>query len=366
MANKKFDDFFLSQLVINSKIEFISGKYFYNQNEILHIDKYLGRIYFNATGKFINDRDLKFMKTNIINNPLAEEKEKWYDSDIVLKAKEKIKEGYKPDKIAFPLDEKQLLIINILLFHPEQEIFFIATGIGGSGKSTFLNIIKQLFDNDVSSVPLSLLGDGFVRAEALKHRLIASDELGTGEVDLPVIKTMVSKQNMIVNEKFGSVYNTLCQSALFFCCNKAPRIDITDTGMLRRIVFYKRNTKIKNPDFSLQNKKYTKDELIDIAVMSYYSKYDTNSYEWKKLFADETNEYLLTTNSVGLYYKRLNPKKRSDTFFCYSMYKEFVKEAGYKCVSIDKFEEIKAWIRNVEEEAKARKYEDITDEDLPF
>ena len=48
--------------------------------------------------------------------------------------------------LPFPLDDKQLMIINRLCFHPEDEVMFITTGIGGSGKSTFLRCLNRLED----------------------------------------------------------------------------------------------------------------------------------------------------------------------------------------------------------------------------
>lgn len=348
---KKYDDYFLTELALKSNIEFISGKYFYKQNEIKNIDKYLGKLYYTKTRKMINERDLKFLKNGIINNPLAEEKKQWYRPHIIDEALELFKNGYEPKELPFQLDDKQLLIIYILLFHPEQEVFFITTGIGGSGKSTFLNIIKQLFDNDVASTPLGDLGNPFILAESLKHRLIASDELGTGEVNLPIVKTIVSKQNIQVNEKFGATYTTLAQSALFFCCNQAPKIDISDTGMLRRIIYYQRNTKIVNPDTRFKNKEYTKAELI---AFIYYAKevgsflYKENNIDaWRFPFEDETHTYLINSNSVGLFYKN-QIKNNSSVYndkYNYSSYKEFCKEGNYKPFSKQRFEDILEWVK---------------------
>lgn len=341
---KKYDDAFLTQLVLDSQIEFISGKFFYNQNEIKNIDKYLGVIYYKHAHKFINDRDLNYMKNGIINNPLSEDKVDWYRPKIIDEALDLYNEGYRPKKCPFALDDKQLIILYILLFHPEQEAFFITTGIGGSGKSTFLNIIKQLFDEDVSSTPLGNLGEPFILAEALKHRLIASDELGTGEVNLPIVKTVVSKQNIQVNEKYGATYTTKAQSALFFCCNQAPKIDISDTGMLRRIVYYSRNTKIKNPDPKLKNKKWTHEDLIDFVLSAYKVRYiykEDNNDSWKGPFLKETNCYLVTTNNVGLYYKYTI---KNGTYTDYMFYKEFCRNYNYKAFSKHKYEEILEWI----------------------
>lgn len=355
---KKYDDYFLTTLIMNSKIEFISGKFFYKKKEIKNIDKYLGKIYYDSTHKIIGDRDLKFFKNGIINNPVQEDLEMWYRPDIIDEAMQQKAEGYMPREMPFPLDDKQLIILYILLFHPELEVFFITTGIGGSGKSTFLNIIRQLFDNDVSSTPIGDLGNPFILAEALKHRLIASDELGTGDVNLPVIKTIVSKQQIQVNEKFGATYTTRAQSALFFCCNQAPKIDIQDTGMLRRIIYYERNTKIKNPNPDLKNKKYSRQDLIDFILfadsVSYIFK-DNDIDAWKVYFKDETNCYLINSNSVGLYYK--DCKKKNEVVYDYLHYRSYCTDNGYKPFSRIKFDEILEWIKNnyADEETLAKK-----------
>lgn len=341
---KQFDDYFLTDLILKSNIEFISGKFFYEENEIKNIDKYIGVMYYNATKKLIGEKDLKYIKMGIINNPNAPDKYKWPRPKLIKEALELKESGYMPKEMPFPLDDKQWIILYILLFHPEQEVFFITTGVGGSGKSTFLNIIKQLFDNDVASTPLSDLGNPFILAESLKHRLIASDELGTGDVNLPVIKTIVSKQQLQVNEKFGATYTTHAQSSLFFCCNQVPKIDVTDTGMLRRIVYYSRNTKIKNPNPMLKSKEWTRQELIDfIIIASEVYVYNENDIDaWKEVFKDETNCYLINSNSVGLFIK--DRKKNGIVEYNYLFYKEWCYDNGYKPFSRQKYDEILEWV----------------------
>lgn len=344
---KKYDDYFLTALALKCNVEFISGKFFYNKKEIANIDKYLGKIYYNNTKKMINERDLKYLKNGIINNPTTDEQEFWYRPVIIDEALSLIENGYKPKKCPFPLEDKQLLILYIMLFHPEQEVFFITTGIGGSGKSTFLNIITQLYENDVASTPLGDLGDKFILAEALKHRLIASDELGTGEVNLPILKTIVSKQKIQVNEKFGATYTTRAQSVLFFCCNQAPKLDISDTGTLRRIVYYSRNTKIANPNPNFKSQKYTHEELLDFIVCAYnvgswlYKENDIDA--WKSAFKLETNVYLTNSNSVGLFFKYL--KKSNKVIIDYSDYREYCKDNGYKPYSRQRYDDILEWIK---------------------
>lgn len=342
---KKYDDSFLTELCIKSNIEFISGKYFYNGNEIKNIDKYLSKIYYSYAHKFINERDLNYMKTGIINNPLMEdEKTKWPRPRIIDEALELKASGYEPKECPFPLEEKQLIILYVLLFHPEYEAFFITTGIGGSGKSSFMNIVKQLFDNDVSATPLAEL-KGFQLAEALKHRIICSDEIGKGDIDLPIIKTIVSKQPISVNEKYGATYTTLAQSALFFSCNQAPKIDISDSGMLRRIIFYSRNTKIINPNPALKDKKWTHEELIDFVLWAMKVEFlfkEDDIDHWKFPFKMETNYYLCNTNSVGIFYGEA--KKMGYTKFNYSTYRDYCLQNSYKPFNKQNYEDILEWV----------------------
>lgn len=219
----------------------------------------------------------------------------WWPQPYIYEKAKKIEGGPLP----FPLDRKQLLIINRLVYHPDDEVIFITTGIGGSGKSTFLNIIRQLHNNDVSNTSLSDLANEFTVAEAVKHRLIASDELAKGELNLPIVKQLASKQMMMVNPKGKTAYNVRSQSNLFFCCNKAPKIDVTDTGILRRIIYYERNTKISNPDTSLNHREYTKDELMNILNAAWRLE-GALTVSWRSFFEEETHKYLMKGNSVAM------------------------------------------------------------------
>ena len=48
-------------------VNYINGKYFNNDEEILYIDKYLSRTICNNLGYLCNDSDLKEVKTLLIN-----------------------------------------------------------------------------------------------------------------------------------------------------------------------------------------------------------------------------------------------------------------------------------------------------------
>lgn len=283
---------FILQALTKYKTRFISGKYFNGDKEINNIDNYIMSTCKNHD-YYPKTQDIDEIKKQL---QIISDENEWPELSILKEARELHKgENHKNMQLAFPLDNKQLLILYILLFHPREEVMFITTGVGGSGKSTFLNIIKQIYGNDCASIPLSEL-NGFMVAQAVNKRLICSDELGKGDLDTKILKTMISKQELDVNPKYGKPYHAYCQSSLFYCCNKAPKIDVTDTGILRRIIFYERNTKIANPDTSLNHKKYTHKELLDIIIRCLDFEVVYNN--WKDYFKLETYKYLMKDNSV--------------------------------------------------------------------
>lgn len=313
-------------------VTIVSGKIFKNQIEISEQELYNEICTFN--GGIVLDTDFKAIYKTLL---LTNKPDYWYPLPIIEEAK-KVKNI---EPLAFPLTHKQLIIINRLLFHPADEIMFITTGIGGSGKSTFLNIIKQLFANDYITIPLSQLS-GFALADATSHRLICSDEIGAKDLDSDVLKQMISKQSIYVNKKYAGTYQAKCQAALFYCCNKAPIIDISDTGLLRRIVYYERNEKIVNPNVLMKEHKFTYSELLAIAHAAWLTESDT----WRDEFKDETRKYLLKNNSV---YQALNHANkyfnRSD--ISYKEYTDICKIIGKKPYSMETFEEIKLTINTI-------------------
>lgn len=305
-----------------SDVNYISAKYFYKDTEIKNIDKYISRTICNNLGYLCNQQDLNEVKTLLIN--WSSDEKIWPKAPIVQEA---LKLGPIEEKITlpFPLTKKQIVIINRLLFHPEDERLFITTGKGQTGKSTFLNIIKQLFDNDYSSTTVSDLSNGFMVAEAVKHRLICSDELGKGDLDTKILKQLASKQDIALNPKNLPPHEIRSQSALFWCCNTIPKIDATDSGILRRIVYYERNKVIENPDPSLNDKVYTHEELLTIArrALAYE---DPN---WFELFKKETYINIMKNNSVYICEKNK-----------YEEYVETCRNKGLKAYSEPNFNSI--------------------------
>ena len=127
--------------------KWISGKWFLGDNEIKDVNKFLLINSYCGT-----PRDVEIFKDIFI--AMFGEDGDWPELPIITMAKELIAGGYVPEKLAYPLTDKELKIINYLLVgKPEYGIFFY--GVGGSGKSTICRIICKIFgDNNCCFTPL--------------------------------------------------------------------------------------------------------------------------------------------------------------------------------------------------------------------
>lgn len=324
--------------------KFISGKFFdFNGIEVKNFKKSL---YTNTAIRPVlqSDKDTQAIADTFIE--MFGEVGDWYPLPIIKEAEALKDEDLKP--LAFPLSIKQLLIIKVLLTGNNEETFFILTGIGGSGKSTFANIIKQIFDNDVAPLTLQQLS-GFELALGANKRLIYADELNSDDLNNGSIKTIVSNQEITINPKNEKPYQMRWQGKLLFSCNKPPRLDLSDSGIVRRITYFHMDTKIKNPDPSLQKKIYTHDDLVNIVAHALR----VDSSHWKDAFKFETREILRSTNSVWLCRNKVIGLENTT----YDFYTTEAKDKGLKAFSEPKFQDIKDLFLSWDKEE---------DDDLPF
>lgn len=289
----------LATVMHDNGVIFVSGKWFDKKgDEILYMDRFISMkfdLYKIDTQKKIDDVKEAFIR-------LYGQKGFWPELPIVREARARDygNLGFDLPPLAFPLSEKQLIIIKVLLMAGDEEAFFITTGVGGSGKSTFGNIVKQIFGEDqIANVKLQDLGKDFKIAEAINKRLIYSEELGMSQLDdnaVANLKMIVSNQSMMVNPKFKTPFEGKWQASLLFNCNKAPKIDVTDSGFLRRINYFEMNKKIPNPDPKFKKAEYTHEELVNIVAYALA----TDTTGWRKRFEKETHIYLAKNNSVYL------------------------------------------------------------------
>lgn len=127
------------------------------------------------------------------------------------------------------------------------EKFLVFFGAGGTGKSTVLNIISKLLGGKVQdggyvayfdAQALTGNGNSFATSAFKDNPLVAIQHDG----DLSKIETnarlnsIVSHEEMTINEKFKATYDNKINALLFMGTNKPVQITDAKSGLIRRLI----------------------------------------------------------------------------------------------------------------------------------
>lgn len=144
--------------------------------------------------------------------------------------------------------------------------FLVFYGPGGTGKSTILNIILKLFSGYSTSFDAKSLGSGsdsFALEPFKNNPIVAVQQDGdlSKIEDNTRLNSLVSHEEMVVNEKYSKLYSTKFRCMLFMGTNKPVKITDSRSGVIRRLIdvsptekkfsLNKYNQLIKKIDFEL-------------------------------------------------------------------------------------------------------------------
>ena len=119
--------------------------------------------------------------------------------------------------------------------------FMVLYGAAGTGKSTILNIIQQLFEGYYSVFDAKALGsssNAFALEAFNTNPLVAIQHDGdlSRIEDNTRLNSLVSHEIMTINEKFKSTYSNRFKCFLFMGTNKPVKITDAKSGLIRRLI----------------------------------------------------------------------------------------------------------------------------------
>lgn len=185
------------------------------------------------------------------------------DENLVFSNTDVKKEDYASRRLPYPLEEgphdawDELLSV---LYSPEErdkiewaigavvagdskkiQKFLVFYGSAGTGKSTVLNIIQALFEGYTTTFDAKALGssNGAFATEAFRHNpLVAIQHDGDLSKidDNTKLNSIISHEDMPMNEKYKPSYTARVNAFLFMGTNQPVKISDAKSGIIRRLI----------------------------------------------------------------------------------------------------------------------------------
>ena len=185
------------------------------------------------------------------------------DEKLIFSNMVTTKEDYASKRLGYPLEDGDYSSFDKLigtLYTPEErhkiewsigsivsgeskhiQKFIVLYGSAGTGKSTILNIIQQLFDGYYSVFDARALGsssNSFALEAFKSNPLVAIQHDGdlSRIEDNTRLNSLVSHELMTVNEKFKAAYTSRFNCFLYMGTNKPVKITDAKSGLIRRLI----------------------------------------------------------------------------------------------------------------------------------
>lgn len=230
------------------------------------------------------------------------------DEELIFSNTELSRENFASKRLTYPLEEGEHKAWDKLigtLYSPEErhkiewaigsivsgdsktlQKFIVLYGAAGTGKSTILNVVEQLFDGYYSSFNAKQLGsvnNSFALEPFKANPLVAIQHDGdlSRIEDNTLLNSLVSHELMSVNEKFKGLYETRFKCFLFMGTNRPVKITDGKSGLLRRLIdVHPTGNKIPVREY----KKLTKQVSFELGAIAYHC---LQVYEEDKEYYDD-------------------------------------------------------------------------------
>lgn len=236
--------------------------------------------------------------------------------------------------------------------------FIVLYGDAGSGKSTVLDIIAKLFEGYCSTFDAKELtgnNNAFATDSFANNPLVAIQTDGDlSEIrDNAKLNSIVSHENIIINEKFKARYSMKTNCFLYMATNKPVKITDAKSGIIRRLIdvkpsgrkleFNEYNKLVNQVQFELGAIAQHCLDIYNEMGKSYYNSYRPLDMMFK------TDPFF---NFVEDHYLIFKSEDSTTLKQAYAMYKEYNKESGNEHeLQMYKFrEELKNYFREFYDE----------------
>ena len=221
---------------------------------------------------------------------------------------------------------------------------FILTGGGSNGKSTFLDMVKNMLGSEnYSSLSLSELGEKFKTAELFNKLANIGDDISKKYIeDDSIFKKLVTGETVNVERKGKDPFEFNNYAKLVFSANKLPRINDTSDGLMRRIVIIPFNAVFSDKDADYDP--FIKDKLLTKDATEYLLKLGIeglqrvlkDKFTVPKATVSEKSEYEMVNNPILAFIEEDNKIVNEIVHTVYLKYSTWCQENGIR--SLSKFE----------------------------
>lgn len=212
--------------------------------------------------------------------------------------------------------------------------FFVFYGSAGTGKSTVLNVIQKLFVGYVATFDAKALGsnnNAFATEVFRSNPLVAIQHDGdlSRIEDNTKLNSIVSHEEMTMNEKYKPSYSAHINAVLFMGTNQPVKISDAKSGIIRRLIdIHPTGAKIENDRYNtLMNQIDFELGAIAHRCLTRYKELGKkyyNAYRPLEMMLQTDVFYNFVESAFDIFKKQDGVTLKQ----AYSLYKEFCLDSG--------------------------------------